>query len=184
MAHFLELINLELERKTISYFVKTLLKLMPIIKIETLINANIETCFDLSRSIEFHTHSTDQTNEKAIEGRTKGLIELNETVTWEATHFFIRQRLTSKIAVFDYPNHIRDEMVKGAFQSFKHDHFFLKQNDQTLMTDVFEFESPFGWIGKWFNFFVLENYMEKFLRRRCEKIKEAAESGAWKKFIN
>jgi len=156
---------------------------MPIIEIKTFINAPREICFDLSRSMEFHAHSTSQTKEKIIGGRTSGLMELNETVTLEATHFFIRQRLISKITAFEYPNHFRDEMVKGAFKSFQHDHFFKKQNDQTLMIDVFEFQSPFGIIGKAFNFFVLEKYMKRFLRKRCEMIKSTAESDEWKLFI-
>ena len=73
------------------------------VQIDTLINAPIEICFDLARSIEFHTHSTGTTNEKAVAEKTLGLIELDEIVTWEANHFFIRQQLTSKITAFDYP---------------------------------------------------------------------------------
>ena len=47
------------------------------------------------------------------------------------------------------------------------------------MIDIFEFESPFGWLGKAFNFLVLETYMSNFLKERCEIIKSAAESEAW-----
>lgn len=148
-----------------------------------LIDAPMKICFDLSRSIEFHTHSTSWTKEKAIGGRTSGLIEINDKVTWEATHFFIRQQLTSKITEFDYPFHFRDEMVNGAFKSFKHDHFFHHQNDKTLMIDVFEFQSPFGLVGQIFNYLVLEKYMEHFLRKRCDMIKSTAESDNWKYFI-
>jgi hypothetical protein len=66
------------------------------IDLTTIINAPIEICFDLSRSIDLHQQSTQQTHEKAIAGRTTGLIELNEFVTWQATHFLITQKLTSK----------------------------------------------------------------------------------------
>ncbi|MFX8875810.1 hypothetical protein ABTM97_19785, partial [Acinetobacter baumannii] len=79
---------------------------------------DIEKCFDLARSIDLHQISTAETNEKAIAGKTNGLINLNETVTWEATHFGIRQKLTSKITKFDRPYHFRDEQVKGAFKCF------------------------------------------------------------------
>ena len=57
---------------------------MPTIKLETIIKSTIETCFDLSRSIDLHRISTANTNEKAIDGITKGLINLNEFVTWRA----------------------------------------------------------------------------------------------------
>ncbi|MEZ6096776.1 MAG: hypothetical protein R3C03_21550 [Pirellulaceae bacterium] len=88
---------------------------MSVITLTTEIAATIDVVFDLSRSIDLHVESTSQTNEKAIAGRTSGLIELGETVTWEATHFFIRQRLTVRIELFDRPNHFRDSMVAGRF---------------------------------------------------------------------
>lgn len=60
---------------------------MPLITLNTKIYAPINICFDLSRSIDFHSRSASNTNEKAVSGRINGLIELDETVTWEATHF-------------------------------------------------------------------------------------------------
>ena len=74
---------------------------MPIIELRTEINANIEIVFDLSRSIDLHKISTEYTNETAIAGKTSGLIGLNESVTWRAKHFWIYQKLTSKITEFN-----------------------------------------------------------------------------------
>ncbi|BAO77479.1 SRPBCC family protein [Winogradskyella sp. PG-2] len=82
---------------------------MPTIEIKTLIKADLKTCFDLSRNIDFHQESLVHLNEKAIAGKTSGLIELDEWVTWEAKHFGITQKLTSKIAVFESPNYFVDE---------------------------------------------------------------------------
>ena len=78
---------------------------MPKIELTTEIAAPIEVVFDLARSIDLHEQSTSQTNEKAVAGRTSGLIELGESVTWEATHFFVRQRLTARIVKFERPTH-------------------------------------------------------------------------------
>ena len=100
---------------------------MPTIKLETKINAPLERVFDLSRCIDLHEATMTKHHEKAVSGVTKGLINLNETVTWEATHFGLRQKLTSKITEFERPNHFRDSMVKGAFARFDHDHFFALQ---------------------------------------------------------
>ena len=89
---------------------------MPAITLTTQIDAPIETVFDLSRSIDLHMESMQQTNEKAVAGCTSGLINLSEEVTWEATHFGIRQRLTTKIVEFDRPHHFRrDEERPGFF---------------------------------------------------------------------
>ena len=150
---------------------------MPKFEIKTEINASIEVCFDLSCSIDLHLISTSKTNEKAIAGHVSGLVELNDIVTWEATHFGIRQKLTSKISGFERPFFFQDEQVKGAFKSFSHQHHFKQLNDRVLMTDVFEFESPFGIIGRIFNRLVLTNYMRKFLVNRNQVIKEYAELG-------
>ena len=110
------------------------------IELNTIINAPIEVVFDLSRSIDLHLESTKQTGEQAIAGKTSGLIEPGEWVTWRARHFGIRQNLTSKITVFNRPDFFADEMVSGAFKSFRHEHYFIKENEQTLMIDIFSFE--------------------------------------------
>jgi ligand-binding SRPBCC domain-containing protein len=149
---------------------------MPSIVLSTRINAPVERCFDLSRSIDLHTDSMKHTGEKAIAGRTSGLIELNETVTWEAKHFGVRQTLTSKITEFDYPNYFVDEQVSGAFKSFRHEHRFVQQPGRTLMTDIFSFESPLGILGRLANALFLKSYMKRLLQKRNEIIKQAAES--------
>ncbi|MBW4889725.1 SRPBCC family protein [Mucilaginibacter sp. HMF5004] len=151
---------------------------MPVIRIETLINAPVGVCFDLSRSIDMHVASTRHTGERAVAGRTSGLIELNETVSWRARHFFVWQTLTSKITRMDRPVLFVDEMVSGAFKAFKHEHYFIPaEHGQTLMTDIFNFESPLGWLGILANQLFLTRYMEKLLVKRNEIIKTTAESG-------
>ncbi|MFC6102807.1 SRPBCC family protein [Olivibacter domesticus] len=47
---------------------------MPVIELTTLIDADINICFDLARSIDLHTISTKKTKEQAIAGVTTGLI--------------------------------------------------------------------------------------------------------------
>jgi ligand-binding SRPBCC domain-containing protein len=145
------------------------------IELSTHIDAPIERCFDLARSIDLHMASTKQTGERAIGGRTSGLIELGETVTWRARHFGLWQTLTSKIVEFDYPNSFTDVMVKGAFKSLRHEHHFRALQGQTTMTDIFVFESPFGMLGSIANVLFLERYMTKLLEERNRVIKETAE---------
>lgn len=156
---------------------------MPKIELETQINAPLEIIFDLARCIDLHEESMSQTNEKAIAGVTKGLINLNETVTWEATHFGVRQRLTSQITAFDRPHHFQDIMLKGAFKSFTHDHFFEEKDGTVLMTDVFDYQSPLGFLGNIADFLFLENYMRQLLTNRNLLIKRIAESEEWRKFL-
>lgn len=146
------------------------------IYLETLIDANIKTVFDLSRNIDFHQKSTAKTNEKAIAGKTGGLIELGETVTWRAKHLGFYQNLTTKITEMERPKMFTDVMIQGAFKSMKHQHIFKEKYEKTLMIDIFEFESPFGILGKIFNQIYLKNYLKEFLIERNRMIKEIAES--------
>ncbi len=157
---------------------------MPVILLTTEIAAPIDTVFDLSRSIDLHVESTSQTNEKAVAGRTSGLIAFGDTVTWEATHFFVRQRLTVCINQFDQPNHFRDSMVSGVFSRFEHDHHFESCNIGTTMTDVFDFTSPFGPLGHVANWLFVTRHMRKLLVARNQRIKSIAESGDVKRFID
>ena len=156
---------------------------MPRIVLETEINAPIERCFDLSRSIDLHKISTEHTNEEAIDGVTSGLIKLNESVTWRAKHFGIYQSLTTKITEFDSPRFFIDEMVKGAFKGFRHEHHYKAVNEGTIMTDIFDYQSPFGIFGKLVDLIVLKKYMTKLLIKRNDTIKEFAESDQWKKVL-
>src|SRR5690349_5111508 len=74
------------------------------IEITTFINATPEKCFDAARNIDLHTETVwTHTNEQAIHGVVHGYIGLGETVTFKATHFGIRQTLTSRIIEFQRP---------------------------------------------------------------------------------
>ncbi|QXP79165.1 MULTISPECIES: SRPBCC family protein [Winogradskyella] len=148
---------------------------MPTLEINTMIKADLKTCFDLARNIDFHKASMAHSSEKAIAGKTSGLIELGESVTWEATHFGVQQKLTSKITEFESPNYFVDEMVSGAFKSFKHQHIFQIEKNKTLMIDRFSFESPFGVLGRLANFLFLKQYMKNLLMTRNEYLRIKAE---------
>ncbi len=156
---------------------------MPTIKIQTIIKANKHIVFDLSRSIDLHKISTQQTNEEAIAGVTSGLIGMNQSVTWRAKHFGIYQNLTSKITAFEPPNYFVDEMEKGIFKRFKHEHIFKEDQGQTLMIDVFDYESPLGILGQIADKLFLKKYMQNLLQKRNETIKEFAESGRWQEVL-
>ena len=67
------------------------------IHLTTVINAPVDRVFDLSRSITLHKISTAHTSEEAVAGVTSGLINENETVTWQAKHLFKVRRFTSRI---------------------------------------------------------------------------------------
>ena len=156
---------------------------MPVIHLETLIDAPKARVFDLCRSIDAHQDTTGHTGERAISGVTTGLLGPDEEVTWEAKHFGVTQKLKVRMTEFDRPNHFQDVMLEGAFQHMKHDHTFQESSSGTVMIDRFEFASPLGFIGKIVDRLVLANYMTKFILRRNALLKQTAESDAWRKYI-
>lgn len=146
------------------------------ILLKTEIKAPIELVFDLSRDIGFHSKSVPGTDESAIGGRTSGLIEEGESVTWSARHLGVRQKLTSLISEMDRPNYFCDVMLKGAFKSMRHEHHYEQLGEVTTMTDKMEFFSPFGLLGRFFDWIFLKGYMERFLKTRAEILKQHAEN--------
>jgi ligand-binding SRPBCC domain-containing protein len=157
---------------------------MSSIHLTTFITAPVERVFDLSRSINLHQISTMQTNEKAIAGTINGLININETVTWQAKHLFKTRLHTSRITAMQKPDLFTDEMIKGDFKSFRHEHHFKQVENGTIMIDLLTFESPYGIIGKLVNKFYLKNYLQQLIEKRNIVIKEYAETGKWKAILN
>jgi len=149
---------------------------MPTIILETLINAPVEICFDLMRDIRIHTETTAQTNEKAVAGVTDGKIGVGQTVTFEGTHFGMRQRLTVKVTEFERPRLFVDEMIEGRFRLFKHIHAFESHADGTLMRDTLIWTSPLGFLGRIVDKLLLESHLRALVTKRNTKLKEIAES--------
>jgi ligand-binding SRPBCC domain-containing protein len=156
---------------------------MPTIIIKTQIKASAEACYKLSLNVDLHQESTSKTGEHIVDGIRNGIMQLGDTVTWKAKHFGIWQTLTTKITKEQKYSLFVDEMMKGTFSEMKHEHHFAENQGFTIMTDVFTFKSPFGILGKIFNYFVLENYMKKFLIERNQLIKSIAESDEKNKYL-
>lgn len=154
---------------------------MTTIKLYTQIDAPVEKVFDLSRDIDFHIRSASQTHEKAIDGRTSGLISYGETVTWRGRHFGIFLRHTSKIVSYERPYRFTDVMIKGHFKYFAHQHIFRSEGGGTLMIDVLTYRVPFGYMGSLFDQFVLRKHLSRFLEHRNQAIKVASEENSSKR---
>jgi ligand-binding SRPBCC domain-containing protein len=71
----------------------------------------------------------------------------------------------SKISLVDKSKYkYIDEMVKGPFKKWKHEHIFSKiEKNLTVVTDKIEFELPFFFFGK-----LGEGYVEKRLKKIFE----------------
>ncbi|GAL68669.1 SRPBCC family protein [Jejuia pallidilutea] len=154
---------------------------MTLVEVHTEINADLQTCFDLARDVDFYQNSLEKPNEIPITGKISGLVEKGDYVTWETNHLILTQHLTLKVTEFVNPVLFVDEMVKGDFKYYRHEHIFKGNANKTLMTDRFYFEPPYGIIGKLFNKIFLEEYMRKLLIARNKALKIKAEDIAERK---
>lgn len=143
----------------------------------TIIEAPIERCFDMARDIDIHTKTVwKHTRERAVAGVVSGPIGSGDTVTFEATHFGIKQRLKSRITVYERPFLFVDQMENGAFKSMRHEHHFSVCGEhETCMRDTLYFEAPLGFLGWAAERLVLKRYMQAFLESRNARLKALLE---------
>lgn len=150
---------------------------MPTITIETRIAAPRERVFDLARDVDAHVESSAFTGERAVEpGRTSGLLELGDLLTFEGRHLGVRQRLTVRITAMDPPRRFVDEGVRGALRELHHVHEFLEDGDgATLMRDTVTWRSPLGLLGRAADALVVARHMRWFVSEKQGRLKAMAE---------
>lgn len=148
---------------------------MTTIKITTNYFAPIETIFNTNRNIDIHQQSASKTKEIAIAGITSGLINKKETVTWKGKHFGVYLTHQSLISEMDFPTYFVDEQLKGQFKSFKHQHFFEQKENYVEVTDILNYETPYGIFGKLFDKLFLKKHLTDFIMKRNAVLKNLAE---------
>lgn len=146
-------------------------------EVTTGIAALPQRVFDLSLEVEVHTASMARSGERVVGGVTAGRMRLGDTVTWEARHFGVRWRMTSRISACDPPGYFVDEQVAGPFARWHHAHHFEPDgHGGTLMRDVVDFAAPLGPLGIIAERTVLGRYMPRLIRVRNEHLRRAAEA--------
>jgi ligand-binding SRPBCC domain-containing protein len=151
---------------------------MPVIICDTRIQAPIHLCFDLARDVGIHCETAAHTRERAVHpGKTAGLLEFGDLVTFEATHLAKRWRLTARIVEMERPHCFVDQMERGPFAFLRHAHEFSQLAGATLMRDVMEWRSRYGPAGACVDAVLLRRHLHRFLTARGTRLKQIAE--AW-----
>jgi hypothetical protein len=149
---------------------------MGFIIVETWIDAPPDRCFELARDVGAHVESAGFSGERAVPpGRTAGLLELGDRVTFEGVHFGIRQRITAEITELDRPRRFVDQLVRSAFERLRHEHDFHARDGGTLMVDTLEWVAPFGILGRLADRLFLERHMRWFVSTKQQALKGIAE---------
>ena len=167
----------DVSRETRSSLVPAILELVHSFRIETVIAASAEACFDLSLSVDAHAASMAASGERAIAGVSTGVMTLGDSVTWQARHFGIPFRMTSAVTEYERPVRFVDEQQRGPFRRWWHEHTFTALPDgRTLMVDTIEFGSPWRPFGFLADRVVLGRYMPSLVRKRNNWLKAALEA--------
>ena len=153
----------------------------------TIMNAPIQRCFDLSRSVEVHLVANVHCSEQAVAaaGVTSGLVGLSQQVTWRAKHFGVWHSLTSQTTALESPAHFQVTMTRGIFRSIQADHLFrCLPSGATEMKDIFRVAAPLPLLGRLAETLFLRRYMLVLLRERNAVIKRIAESPSdWQQYL-
>jgi ligand-binding SRPBCC domain-containing protein len=156
---------------------------MTTLVVETKIQAPIELCFDLARDVKVHCVTAAQTKERIVGGKSSGLLELGDSVTFEGVHLGVRQKLAVTITECHRPHCFIDEMTNGAFKWLKHVHEFEPIDNGTLMRDTIEWKSPLGFLGEVADRLLVERHLRKFLLERNRELKRIAEQRAQEELL-
>lgn len=160
---------------------------MPQFTLITKVKAPLERVYDLARCIELHLlTSGEDINECTISGRSEGLQEEGETLTWKVGHLGNRQTMTTQIAELAKPKLIREVMTKGEFKAFEHLRTFESEEGakETVMQDTISYTLGFGILGKLVANLLLTAYIRESVRKHSNTVKEVAESASdWQKYL-
>ena len=148
---------------------------MAAFEVRTAIASPPAVCFDLARDVGFHVESLAHTGERVVDRPAHDLLRLGDEVEFSGRHLGVRQRLRARVTALDRPASFRDEMVRGAFRSFVHDHVFEPTPRGTVMIDRVRFVAPFGAVGRMVGRWVLRPYLRRLLAMRGEDIRREAE---------
>ena len=118
-----------------------------------------------------------------VEGKTSGLVQLNDRVVWRGWKFGLPAMHETLITAYEQPAFFQDTQGRGRFTFFQHDHHFEEVDGQTLMRDIVRFSLPFGPAGKLVAKHVMVPHILGLMQRRFALLKRLAEGPDWQQYI-
>lgn len=121
---------------------------MLIFEKSVIINCSLRELF------EFHTDVDNLIHLSKFRGMRVKLLKANLPIAkgsellLKITDFGIyRTKWHLRVTSFTQPDSFSDEMIKGPFKTWKHTHKFEETGTACKMTDIIEYEMPFGFLG-------------------------------------
>lgn len=126
---------------------------------------------EIGKLFDFHL---DLNNLKTITPKDTKVMLLGEMFTpkkgdvlrLKSVKGFISTNWEVEIRELQRPNLLLDVALKSPFKLWKHSHIFRQLKDGVCeLTDRVEYELPFGFIGKMFDFFIRKELVKMFTYR-------------------
>lgn len=85
-------------------------------------------------------------------------------------------RLVVRITEYDAPHRMADEQVRGPFRTWKQTRLLRSVEGGTELTDVVEYATPFGWLGRVANAVIIRRQIRSMFDHRQAATKRILES--------
>jgi hypothetical protein len=157
---------------------------MPFLHLTTFIASDPERVFDLSRSLEFNKFLIKEYGGEINGSKINGLLEKGDVETYKGKHLMKERIVTVAVSEIKFPEYLLEEQKTGPFRKMKHEHYFKRIQNGTIMIDQFTYDIKKGIFGNLFNKIFIQRYITKLLQKRNQFIKESAEGNDWKKYLN
>jgi ligand-binding SRPBCC domain-containing protein len=149
------------------------------IRLTTWVNAPVELCFSLARSVEFNAAVAS-----AVHGDRTGELHAGDTVDWSGWRWGLRLSHTSRFEVIRPYTYIHETMAAGGFRTYEQELHFAPMDDGTRVRDEVRFTAPMGPLGLVLERVLLRQYVGRLLVERHRWLKQVAESGEWRKYLH
>ena len=146
---------------------------MPEIVQRTMVRAPVADVFEVSLDLDVERVAGRRYRVRAVEGagRTSGRIELGEKVRWRLRVLGVPLTHTSHIVELERPRRFVDQMERGAFAEFRHEHSYEAEGPQmTIMTDRMSWRSPWGVLGRVADLLFVRRTLRQLLADRNSEI--------------
>jgi ligand-binding SRPBCC domain-containing protein len=148
-----------------------------VIEVVSVVDALPAEVFDLELDVDVHTRSLHASRETATTSTGRRQLLLGDEVTFQARHFGLRWRMTSRITAYERPSYFVDEQTQGPFRLLRHEHYFKDFGGRgTQMTDRMTIGVPLGRLGTIVTRLALAPYLKRLLKQRAIHIRSLAEA--------
>lgn len=152
---------------------------MPVIELQSHIDAPAEVCFDLTRNMDLLSEFLKPLSGRAVSGFTQGLIGPGDHVIFNFGFLNLFLELKSEIVEYKRPVEFCDRHTSRLFSRSVHTHIFEPAGNGTCMRENYEFEFFCRFLSQKPFILVVMALIRWQLARKMRLIKQIAERGRY-----